>query len=348
MKQRLAFIDHSFHAQTRSGDFLRELFRDAYEIVDFWDESWNGGPGITAAEVNASGAEVVYFFQSLMPILQLRQLHGYIVWAPMYDSVPLYNRAFWLALQTVPIKFMTFSATLHNLLLRYGLESISAQYFMDPTALSQVHDYSSVRVFFWQRTDITFTHVKRLLGETYIEHCVVKLNPDPRYQATRPSTEDMERYHIQLVEKGFTSKEEYLKLLASCNVFICPRRAEGIGMSFIEAMAMGLVLVALDHPTMNEYIVDQQNGLFFTDQFEPLTFHNLAEIGQRVHELNKSNITQWEHQTQNLIRFIQTPPRQPRPRSFMLRYRIVYYTVVYYALLLLNKIRRKLRKHAMA
>ena len=35
-KQHLAFVDHSFHIKTRSGDFLRNIFKEKYIINDYW------------------------------------------------------------------------------------------------------------------------------------------------------------------------------------------------------------------------------------------------------------------------------------------------------------------------
>lgn len=306
MKPRLAFVDHSFHAKTRSGDFLRSLFSAHYDIVDFWDESWNDGKAITADEVNSSAAEVVYFFQSLLPLAELRRLKGRIVWAPMYDSVPLHNRAFWLELGTLPIKLMTFSSTLHTLLLSYGLDSIYAQYWFDPDTVPHVTDYSSPRVFFWQRTDITFAQVKALLGETAIERCVVKLNPDPRYAASWPSAEDIAKYHIEVVKAGFTVKENYLALLQSCNVFICPRRLEGIGMSFLEAMSMGLVPVGMNQPTMNEYIMPNKTGWLWND-LQPLDFSQLPVFGLNVQHAARAGYKDWHNRQTELLQFVQTP-----------------------------------------
>ena len=35
-KKRLAFIDYWSHQNTKSGDFLREIFSKEFEITDFW------------------------------------------------------------------------------------------------------------------------------------------------------------------------------------------------------------------------------------------------------------------------------------------------------------------------
>lgn len=63
--------------------------------------------------------------------------------------------------------------------------------------------------------------------------------------------------------KEFLPREEYLQRLAKCGIVIAPRRKEGIGMAFLEAMAMGKCVAAHDDATMNEYIEDGVNGILF-------------------------------------------------------------------------------------
>ncbi|MFA6475005.1 MAG: glycosyltransferase [Patescibacteria group bacterium] len=311
MKTRLAFVDHSFHRNTHSGDFLRELFSEQYIVQDLWDDGWKKGKSITAQAVNETQADVVFFFQSLPTFSELRKIKPKIIWAPMYDSVPIHNRAYWFELSTIPIKMLTFSSTLHRHLLNNQLDSLFVQYWFNPETLPQVTDYSTIRIFFWQRTDITFQHVKKIIGNTPVEKCIVKLNPDPQFAASRPTAEDIKKYHIQIVESGFTDKTSYLKLLQSCNVFICPRRYEGIGMSFLEAMAMGLVPIALDHPTMNEYIQHSKNGLLWK-KLELLSFDNLSTLGTQVHQITTQGYTDWKKQTQLILQFMSEPAQAKR------------------------------------
>lgn len=63
--------------------------------------------------------------------------------------------------------------------------------------------------------------------------------------------------------KEFLPREEYLQRLAKCGIVIAPRRKEGIGMAFLEAMAMGKCVAAHNDATMNEYIEDGVNGILF-------------------------------------------------------------------------------------
>ena len=66
---------------------------------------------------------------------------------------------------------------------------------------------------------------------------------------------------MKIHEGGFLPDDEYRKILAEPGVYIAPRLKEGIGMSFLEQMAMGKCVIAHQDSTMDEYITDGGNGL---------------------------------------------------------------------------------------
>ena len=69
------------------------------------------------------------------------------------------------------------------------------------------------------------------------------------------------------MKKDFFSKTKYLKLIKNCDVFVCSRKQEGIGMSFIEALAMGKYLIFLNI-TMKEYVKDKKIGLSIQEIYQ--------------------------------------------------------------------------------
>ena len=48
-KKRLAYVDYWSHKYTKSGDFLREIFSEEFEITDFW---WKPNDKIPLNEIN--------------------------------------------------------------------------------------------------------------------------------------------------------------------------------------------------------------------------------------------------------------------------------------------------------
>ena len=59
------------------------------------------------------------------------------------------------------------------------------------------------------------------------------------------------KYLIEIIKKKFLRKNEYYKLLKNTDIFISPRKQEGIGMSFVEAMSLGKYVIGFNDATMN-------------------------------------------------------------------------------------------------
>lgn len=312
MKPRLAFIDHSFHKRNHSSAFLRELLSTKFTIVDLWDDSWQGKghDSISVEEINSGNFEYVFFFQSILPIEKLKQLTAHLIWAPMFDAAIWYSISFWAQLTELPIKIVSFSKALTTITQRFALDIYEVTFYLNPEQFSVVQRRQR-NVFFWQRTNFTFKHVKQLLGDQSINRLILKVDPDPCYEAVYPTTEEIERYNITLV-KGAMTKEQYMQLLQQSSIFIAPRKYEGIGMSFIEAMTMGVAVIAMNHPTMNEYIFNQHNGYLFNERkLSSIDLSSYYEIGKQARLSCEQGYHQWLTNQSRLLDFIDSPYRQP-------------------------------------
>jgi glycosyltransferase involved in cell wall biosynthesis len=54
--------------------------------------------------------------------------------------------------------------------------------------------------------------------------------------------------------------QELIKLYRSCHISLLPSKWEGIGIPFLESLAMGLPVITVDAPPMNEWIKNGSNG----------------------------------------------------------------------------------------
>ena len=68
-KKRLAYIDYWSHQNTKSGDFLREIFSKEFEVTDFW---WKPNEKIPLEEIDKY--EYIFFFHVMFPHQILRKL----------------------------------------------------------------------------------------------------------------------------------------------------------------------------------------------------------------------------------------------------------------------------------
>jgi glycosyltransferase involved in cell wall biosynthesis len=94
---------------------------------------------------------------------------------------------------------------------------------------------------------------------------------------------------IRVIEKDL-GLDALIELYRSCHVSILPSKWEGIGIPFIESLALGLPVITVDAPPMNEWVRDGYNGLIARVQkWEPRKDRQLLVRGAMVdvHDLSK-------------------------------------------------------------
>ena len=52
------------------------------------------------------------------------------------------------------------------------------------------------------------------------------------------------------MDKKYLPKNEYLNIFEKCNVFIAPRKKEGIGITIVEAISKGMFVVGYNDSTI--------------------------------------------------------------------------------------------------
>ena len=123
--------------------------------------------------------------------------------------------------------------------------------------------------FFWERRpnhEPTLQRVVRLCGELGVTSLHLHAAPDLGQQVgqrlSRPETFVMDDVEVT-TSRWFEDRSALDKVVERAHFFFAPRALEGIGMSFLEAMARGQIVVAPDHPTMNEYIRHRTTGILY-------------------------------------------------------------------------------------
>jgi hypothetical protein len=313
--KKLAFIDHSFKKQSLSSAFLINRLKEDYEVKIFWDESCDGGPRVDLRLISEGAFDILILFQqiSYYTIDELDSLNCSVVLVPMFDADGRRSDLSWY--QYRKFKFINFSKTIHQRLVDIGIESLYCQYFPLPPspalASKKEQDYSRLKGFFWQRRcEITWNEIKKLIDRANFAkiHIHTAIDP-PGYDLVLPSEEDRLRYEIT-TSSWFSTKDEYLKAVAESQVFFAPRLYEGIGMAFLEAMAMGKCVVAPNNPTMNEYITHGDNGLLYnSNDPQPLDFSNIDTICSNARQYMSEGFARWSASLKQVTTFIAEPKR---------------------------------------
>lgn len=308
---KLLFVDHSYHAKTGATRFLQELLARHFAVEVLWDEGWSGKGGLDADALNRRQADVILFFQSLPAARTLRRLRcPNLIWAPMRDGLR-YSSSRLRRLQAGPIKFLNFCQEAHAFFVARGQDSFGAQYWPEPGPV-RASAHAMPQVFFWpRRREITWNTLKILLGDFRPRGVVLRYAQDPGHDVAMPGADDIREYNITVLQ-GWLPHETYLARLRESDIFVAPRPLEGIGQAALEAMSLGLAVIAPDAPTMNEYVRDGHCGwLYPLSKPAPLDLSGWAGRGTAAREAVADGHQRWLGQADAVAAFVARPAARP-------------------------------------
>lgn len=300
--KKIVYIGHSYHNKTKSTEFLIDYLKKFYDVTLILDESWRGEgdkyPDLSFIDESYLG---VIFFQNL-PGREIVSAvkNDNIIYFPMYDAASGLGYDFWRNWRD--LKIMNFSSTLHKKLSKWGFESDYVQYFPEQTEFAQGNKNE---VFFWQRlTKISINEIAKLFGNEKVKIHIHKAI-DPVQQFVQP-TEAMEKQYQITYSEWFKTRDGMLETIKQKAIYVAPREFEGIGMSFLEAMALGKAVIAVNNPTMNEYIVNNKTGYLF-DLSNPkrIDLSNIDRIQKNTYEYMCNGYEKWEVDKHRIIDFIE-------------------------------------------
>ena len=256
VKKKLAFVDHNFHKKTRCADFLREIFSEHFIIDDYW---WSLREETKLIKF-LKNYENIFFFQTLIPSYHLLKLRNKnLMWAPMYDNLP-FDWKYWIKIKYTNIKILCFSNKVKLHADKLGCQNIGLKYFIKPKEMVFKTPQKTLNIFFWYRNDLKLRDWIGLFDLNKINKIIYFDSPDPGRKSEEFDKITLDKYKIELIKISFLPHAEYIEYVKNCDVFISPRKQEGIGMSFLEAISMGKYIVSNDDSTMNEYIADKNIG----------------------------------------------------------------------------------------
>ncbi len=286
------FVDHEYHKRTGSARFFLDIVRKCFKV----DEHYYGRHYQTFAEKAAADYDgaIIWEFPISRNKFFFREKKN--VFVPMYDnewaSYWQWKRIAWSGMGV--ISFCD-KVTAHAK--RCGVKNIlDVRYFPDPSDFPQEKGESK-RVFLWERGDIS----KEVIEKLFL--------PESGY------TFDVKK------SDEFLGREEYLSRIAACEIVVAPRRKEGIGMAFLEAMAMGKCVVAHNDATMNEYIKDGVNGILF-DADRPIAIaeSQVLSVRSNIHAAKEQLYGVWLEDMKKISNFIFT--QKPCAPSLLNRVKI--------------------------
>ena len=256
MENTLAYVDHNYHVKTKSGDFLREIFKSKFEIKNYWI----GKEIIFKKEL--FNYKNIFFFQILPSTNQLKKFKNKnIMWAPMYDSPHFpygFSDHFWRIIKYYDIKVLCFSNRLKKQLIKHKIKHLSLKYFKKPKIFNNV--IKKLNIFFWDRGDLEIDDwINQFKFDDINKIYYLTFQRNKKFYFDRKI-----KKKIVLLKKNFLPKKKFLNLIKKSDIFICPRKKEGIGMAQVEAISMGKYLIGTKDSTMEDYIANQKIGQFIS------------------------------------------------------------------------------------
>ena len=313
---RIACLDHPYHRTTGSSSFLHDLLRRLGTVDRYFPRTGAGDLPPESPPFDPGAYDIVVIYQVHEAFRLVPEEHPNVVFVPMYDSHVLDGCFYW-SRAFERGKVLCFSAALYEQVAQRTARAAWFQYFPDPEAFPAVEDYRSPRGFFWmRRASFGPGLIARVAAGVEFEEFHVHLAPDPGEGLPAAEALGVRTRKLRTSE-WFAGRDEYIECVRRANVYFAPRLVEGIGLGFLEAMAMGLCVVAPDTPTHNEYISPGVNGALYDPRRpEAVDLSRFSDLGRRARESVVRGRRRWEASLDDLFEFILTPTAEFRPSRF--------------------------------
>ena len=300
---KIALITHSYHRHTRSNSFFIDLLKKLGPVEIFYDSTWRGERESWIDSFEATSFDCIVIWQVHYPFEYVR--HPNVVFVPMYDDIFSHGKLHWSDKYNAA-KIICFSEELHRLVPAPDKRFFA--YYPDPRHFP-ICDPAGLRGFFWKRVRSIDEHViGRLAAGAVFDQFTLHDAPDPGSGAILIDHPPIRSNNLRRFDWQ-PDRAAYLGELAAHNIFFASRPVEGIGMSFLEAMAMGLCVAAPRLPTHNQYITNGKTGLLYDlADLQPLDFSTVSDLGARARQSVEEGFRKWSEAEDELLWFIASKP----------------------------------------
>ncbi len=302
--ETILFINNSYNFnKTCSSRFFYDFLCENYNV----DIELAKDNQILYEQINQKNyfAIISFYFMADFSKLTCKNL----IYVPMYDGF-VYCREKLAQLKN--IKIINFCKYLHKQSIAFGFKSIYIQYY---PALNYKDEIKKDKLFYWQRRNTSFStllksfpdKIKDITCDKTILHSVTDGDNEP---FIKPTDEEIKNYNIEITS-WFKNKSDLLDILDTTKYYIAPRKQEGIGLSFLDAMSRGCVIIAHNDCTMNEYIKDGYNGyLMDFDNPKKIHFADYEKIHKNAISEYKIGLQKYYDTLPELIKFINKPNKR--------------------------------------
>jgi glycosyltransferase involved in cell wall biosynthesis len=241
-------------------DAFRDLLIDP--LIPYIALEIDGWDGVSPLKIDPTTTYI--FCQIHPPKTLLETIPHKVVWIPMWDNVQHLAQGWWNRLPR-NLRVVAFSEAVYQRAKLANLNVLRLSYFKNPDDFAPVTWHQGRVLLYWNRIGLVGPNFLAKMCKTLrVDKLLFRQQSDPSY-AHLMSYQLPQRLGDTIVETLplYSSREEYIAATNEANMVIAPRKLEGVGMVFLEAMARGSAVFAYDDATMNEYIVSGKNGYLF-------------------------------------------------------------------------------------
>ena len=293
---RVGYVEHPHHQKTNSTNFfITELINRGFTLTR-----------IKRGDFSLKEAKTYDFlilFQADECISMASESGVKTLVIPMLDEA-LYRQSLHFR-YTEKVTYVSFSKVLHDFLTLSGCNSTYIQYWPKTEPARTVGDRRP-NVFFWERAP---EHVREydVLNwfRNYDCNFFFRKHRDPGHlEGLAQNYLISDR--ISHLSSNWMDHADYLEILSNIDIFVAPRRWEGIGLSMLEALVRGIPVVGLDSPTLNEYVINGENGVLIQNKFKPLDIFDFSKMSKQALEMSTQGHKAYELQiSEFLYNFLQ-------------------------------------------
>ena len=309
---KILFVDHAFHEKTRSSDFFVEMLQERCEVERLYIDPADRDATSRLEAAESFDLAVLWQMDFLAPLLIARGVPTVVV--PMYDGSSLMPDLHWIWMRQARV--VNFSRRLHERVRNLGGTSRVTRYYLPPVEEKEratFHD--GLRVLLWMRRPeegINLQAVEKLFTDQ-LEAVHVHATPDNREVDPHTYLTPTRSDYKLTTSTWFEDRSQFVDLLDRHNVLIAPRMSEGIGMVMLEGLARGMVVVANDAPTHDEYIANWLNGVLMNPaSVGPASFERAARVGELAWRSVVDGHARWEAGKSDLVDFVLETPAPSR------------------------------------
>ena len=321
--QKILFINNSYNFnKTASSRFFYDFLCRHYE-VDIELAENDQLPYESINQKNYS-AIISFYFQADFSKFTCKNL----IYVPMYDGFVFCREK--LA-QLKNVKLINFCRYLHKQALAFGFKSFYIQYYPEPQFNQNENPATRDKLFYWQRRNTSFSQILKCLppkiSDLGCKKTILHSVTDGDNELfIKPTNEEIKNYNIEITS-WFENKTDLLDILDTTKYYIAPRKQEGIGLSFLDAMSRGCVIIAHNDRTMNEYIKNGYNGyLIDFERPKKIKFKNYQKNYKNNIELYTKGRQLYLNQLPKLEDFINEKPKLKKI-NFAYAVAIMYFAI---------------------